>query len=208
MGKSTADCDVSKDGLRVEPGETVVLSPTSSRFKAVYERLQPKTIAEVRAAIGLSEASAKAVASRRCCEDSVATAAVMTPDDLEHSDPEVAKRAQALTYAVAAEYVRAPDVAHLANWVPALDRFINLWQASLNVATFESDIDVADGATLTISRSTHAVRANAVRIHGTGRIVCEGDVTFKIASLEGVATATTPVPPGRAAAASKAAVTK
>jgi hypothetical protein len=186
MVKANGDCNVATDGLRVESGETVVLSPSSSRFKAVYERVQPKSISEVRAILGLSESSAKAVARRRCCQPSVAGKAVMTPDDLDSPDPAVATRARALAYAVAEEYVRSPDPTHLSSWVPALDRFIGLSQASLNVATFLSDIDVADGATLTISSSTHALRANAVRIHGTGRIVCQGDLTFKIASLEGL----------------------
>lgn len=186
-GKSSSGWDAPKGALRVEAGETVVLSPNSARFKAVYENVQPRTIAEVRAILGLSEESSKALAAApQCCKKSAIPAALITPADLAHKEPAVAARAYHLAYAAAAEYVRAANVTHLEHWVPALDLFISIAKASLNIARFRSDIEIADGATLTISPNTHAVYASAIRIHGTGRIVCSGPVTFKITSLEGI----------------------
>ena len=68
---------------------------------------------------------------------------------------------------------------------PTFERFLDISKAVLYIAILQ-DIEVANGATLTISKNTHVVEANKVIIHGTGRIVCNGSTKFKIASLEGV----------------------
>jgi hypothetical protein len=66
-----------------------------------------------------------------------------------------------------------------------LNKFLDVTKSVINVA-FLQDIEVADGATLTISANTHAVYARNVVVHRTGRIVCQGSVTFRINSLEGI----------------------
>ena len=192
--ETTKDCSPSASGgmssLRVEPGEQVVLSPDSPRFSGYYKQVRPRTIDEVRQVIGLSDESVKTLANRRCCKPSTVSSTLISPDDLESEDPAAKSNARAAVYQAGREYVHG-DPTLLTQWKPALDRYVEINKALLNVLDLlKMNIEVADGATLVISNNTHAVYAGAVRIHGSGRIVCQGSVTFKIDSLAGIANVT------------------
>jgi hypothetical protein len=184
--QSASECpEPGKLNLRVEPGETVVLSPDSPRFQAHYTQVRPRNIDEVRAAIGLTAEAAKAVGAQACCATSPAPSVLPPAEHLTDKDPETRFRAREAAYRAAQQYVQSPDPARLAHWKPVLNAFIEATKAILNLALLQ-DIEVANGATLVISQNTHAVYARNVRIHGNGKIVCQGSVTFRITSLEGV----------------------
>ncbi|HWB95557.1 MAG TPA: hypothetical protein VG672_02615 [Bryobacteraceae bacterium] len=162
--------------LRVKADENVTLSPDSPQFGACYLQIRPHTIEEVRKVIGLSKNGTGS--NDAGLPDGVSTPAI-SPDDLESPDEEVRERAHELAYQASREYLRSADPSSLAPWRPVLDRYLQLSDFVLNVASV-ADIEVASGATLTFSRNTHAVYARNVRIHEAGRIVCKGPITFKI----------------------------
>jgi hypothetical protein len=169
--------------LRLEPGECVTLSPTSDRFKAAYQQSVPRRAEEVRAALGLSDTATKALQEQACCPP--APALVPRPEDLDSPDAEIRTAARRTAYNGLQAYVRSPTPGAFDYLKPALDRYLDISKAVINSVLF-SDIEVAEGATLTISKNTHVVYANRVIIHTSGRIVCQGAKTFKITSLEGV----------------------
>ena len=169
--------------LKIEAGECVTLSPNSERFKSAYQQIMPRSAAQVRATLGLSDAAAKAVQEQRACCQRV-PAVVPRADDLQSEDAATRTAARSAAYATLQAYVNSPTPGAFAYVTPVLDRYLEISKAILNLVTL-ADIDVADGATLTISKNTHVVYANKVTIHGSGRIVCQGTKTFKVASVEG-----------------------
>lgn len=172
--------------ISVEADECITLTPDSPRFKGVYQKMTPRSADEVREVLGFSSTATEAVRkSRLCCGPERPPAATPDADDLDAQDDETRANARSLTYQAFKSYVYGADPASLAHLKPAFDRFLEVSKAVINIAALQ-DIEVANGATLMISPSTHLVRARKVIIHGTGRIVCHGSTTFKIASLEGV----------------------
>ena len=169
--------------VRLESGECLTLSPNSERYRAAYHQVQPRRAEEVRAVLGLSEAATKALqAGGMCCQPGPAMSPL--PEDLNHDDADTRSGARRAAYAGLQAYVRSPTPNAYANLAPAFNRYLELTKAIINIITL-FDIEVADGATLTISANTHVVHARKVIIHGNGRIVCKGPTTFKIVSLEG-----------------------
>jgi len=169
--------------VRLESGECVTLSPNSERYRAAYHQVQPRSADDVRATLGLSETATKALqAGGMCCQPAPAMAPL--PEDLSHEDADTRSGARRAAYAGLQAYVRSPTPNAYANQVPAFNRYLDLTKAIINIISL-SDIEVADGATLTISANTHVVNARKIIIHGRGRIVCQGSTTFKIVSLEG-----------------------
>jgi hypothetical protein len=171
--------------ISLEPGECVTLAPESSRLKGVYKQVRPRSADEVRELLSLTGAAAEAAQkSRICCGPDRPPAATPAAEDLDDKDDEKRANARGLTYQAFRAYVHGDNPAALAHLKPAFDRYLELSKAIINIAYLQ-DIEVADGATLTISASTHVVNARKVIIHRTGRIVCRGSTTFKIVSLEG-----------------------
>jgi len=134
--------------------------------------------------MGLSEEAAQAVAEQTCCRPSTATAALVPAADVTSEDDQVRFRARQVAYDVSREYLSSANPSYLAPWQASLDAFIVATKAVLHLA-FLGDIDVTNGATLTISSNTQVLYANNVVIHGSGKIVCKGPVKFKISSLKG-----------------------
>ena len=112
-------------------------------------------------------------------------ASTAVAEDLDHQDPEIRAAARSATYQAFNAYVHSPNPAAMAHMVPAFDRYLDISKAVINIA-YLSDIEVADGATLTISKNTHVVNARRIIIHRTGRIVCHGSTTFRVTSVEGL----------------------
>ncbi len=172
--------------LHVEEKECITLSPESERFRGAYQQVQPRSAAEVREILGVSAEGIKAIReSGVCCAGPKPPVVSVDPADLESEDPEIRAVARQATYAAFNAYVHGNAPASLEYLAPAFDRYLHLNKAIINLITLR-DIEVDDGATLTISASTHVVAANKVIIHATGRIVCRGSTTFRIASLEGI----------------------
>jgi len=171
--------------LRVESGETVLLSPESGRFQSLYKEVHPRTADEVLSVLGFSESAAKAVRAHKCCEGSTLPAALVVPEDLTSDDNATRLRARKLAYQAARQYVMTADPTRFMHWKAIIDQFLDVTKAVIHWVELE-DIDVENGGTLIVSANTHAFYANNVRIHGTGRIVCEGNITFKVNSLQGI----------------------
>src|SRR5713101_2455087 len=148
-----------KPDLRLEEGECVTLSPDSPRFRAVYQQIRPQSIDEVRKIMGLSEEAAQAVAEQTCCRPSTATAALVPAADVTSEDDQVRFRARQVAYDVSREYLSSANPSYLAPWQASLDAFIVATKAVLHLA-FLGDIDVTNGATLTISSTTQVLYAN------------------------------------------------
>ncbi|HVJ44147.1 MAG TPA: hypothetical protein VM639_21770 [Dongiaceae bacterium] len=172
--------------LTLESGECVTLSPDSSRFKQAYQQIYPRNADEVRAALGLSDDALESVRKAGICNcASKPPAATVAAEDLDSSDSTARAAALSLTHQAFSSYVYGTNPAVFAPLVPAFNRYLALNKAVINIAVL-LDIEVGDGATLTISASTHVVRARKIIIHRTGRIVVRRSTTFKIASLEGL----------------------
>jgi hypothetical protein len=171
--------------LSLEVGETVTLSPDSPRFRLAYERVRPRSADEVREIMGLSQRSLEVVQKRgACCGGSTAFATTVAAEQLDAKEPVVRAAARAVTYAAFKAYVHGINPTSLEQFKPAFERYLELGKAVISIVHL-LDIEVADGATLNISASTHVVRARKLIIHRTGRIVCHGSTTFKVASVEG-----------------------
>ena len=172
--------------LTLEPGECMTLSPDSSRFKKVYQQLSPRSADDVRAALGLSDHALESAHKAGICGcGTQLPAATVAAEDLDSSDETTRAAALSLTHRAFGNYVYGTNPAAFTNFKPAFDRYLAVNKAIINIATL-LDIEVGDGATLTISASTHVVKARKIIIHRTGRIVCRGATTFKIVSLEGL----------------------
>lgn len=172
--------------LKLDADECATLSPESGRFRSVYQQVQPRSAKEVRELLGLSPEATSAVhAAGICCHGGEVPAASAAPEELDSKDPMIRAAARQSTYAAFNAYVRGPNPEVYAYLVPTFNRYLDINKAVINIAWL-TDIEVLDGATLTISASTQLVRANKIIIHRTGRIVCRGSTTFKIVSLEGI----------------------
>ena len=173
--------------LRVESGETAVLCPKSRLYKENYRQARPRTAKEVREVIGLSEGMAKAMREQGvCCHPSMDLPAIVSAADLDSKDEVVRTRALELTHKALHNYVISPNPSVMAHMEPPLERYLVIVGLILNIVTFKNTIEVADGATLTISEDTHVVEASKIIIHGTGRINCSGFTKFNVASVEGL----------------------
>jgi hypothetical protein len=178
---ATADAQ----SIRVEPGERVILSPESQRFKESYRQVRPRTADEVREIIGLSAETAKALREQGvCCQPSANFSATVPAEELDSPDDAVRARAWDITYKALNNYVYSANPASLAQMKPAIERFLEISDAVLNIVVL-NDIVVADGGTVEILKATDLVTANKIIIHKTGKIVCRGSTKFTVTSFEG-----------------------
>ena len=170
--------------MRVEPGERVVLSPKSKRFRENYRQVHPRTAKEVRNTIGLSEEMAKTLHERGvCCQQSMNSSVIVPAEELDSPHDAVRARALDITEKALYSYVCSVNPAVMVQMEPAIGRYLEIINVMLNIVTLQN-IEVADGATLTISSDTHLVRANKIIIHGTGKIDCSGFTKFNVTSIE------------------------
>lgn len=123
--------------------------------------------------------------SGMCCIPVTLPASTAAAEDLDHKDPEIRALARSTTYQAFNAYVYGANPAAVAHMVPAFNRYLDINKAVINIALL-SDIEVANGATLTISKNTHVVNARRIIIHQTGRIICHGNTTFRVTSVEGI----------------------
>ena len=170
--------------LVLEADECLTLTPDSSRFKDAVEQVRPQTIAEVRRILGPSVDAGPNTPGGPCCLAPELSGAFPNPDDLTSTDPQVRFRARQLAQTAASAYVRAAEVSQLKLWEPFLDRFIQITKASLAIYRF-GDIDIANGATLTLGPRVQALYAGNIRMHGTGRIVAQGPATIRATTMSG-----------------------
>jgi hypothetical protein len=177
-----------KTDLTVAEGQTVDLSPSAPNFKQFYQQIHPQTIDQVRQVLGFSVTSnAKLLKAKIVPKVKTLSLKPIAVTELQAGAAADKLAATRVTlYNAGAEYVFHPDPSAYQAWVPALNQYIIQSGALLNVIGLQN-ITVNNGATLTISKNTHALYANNVVVHGTGRIVCKGKVTFKINSLQGTA---------------------
>lgn len=184
--KAPATPEAGKDDaprLALERDECVTASPESDRFASAYSRIRPRSADEIRELLGTPLRAGSPGGTGRC-HPSLGAGSLPLPEDLEHDDPAERAKARRLAYAAAEAYVQGASVDALAPWRPLIERWLEVSKALINMLRL-ADIDVADGATLTLSASTHALYANRIRLHGSGRIVCKGNVTIRASSVEG-----------------------
>jgi len=171
--------------LRVEPGETAVLSPDSDRFRKHYRRVQPRSGKEARELIGLSDEMTHSLREAgACCQPSNQPSSFPAPHELESDNEEERGRAFDDVGRGFASFLTTTNPELLAPIEPAIERYLNLTRLELNVVALR-DIEVADGATLTISPDTHLVEANNIVIRGSGQINCSGFTKMNVNSIEG-----------------------
>jgi len=184
-GASCTTTDSNAPNLTVESGETVRVAPDSQRFSAAFKRVYPTDIDEVRKIVGLSDASSQALKAQKCCDRATAPASLASPDDLTSSDQVASRRAKEIATQAAYQYVTGNNPAALAQWKPLIDRYLEIGKAVISYCVLK-DIEIADGGTLVIAASTRVLYANNIKIHDSGRIVCEGDTTIKCTTLQGI----------------------
>ena len=181
--KGTGD-DHGRHDLSLEENESVTASPSSARFAKYYHQHRPQTIDEVRELIGITaEVPHEHVA---CCRTpDVLASRLVTPGDLEAKDDATRHLARDLAHAAGRAYVRGVSTVGLEQWKAVLDKYVVLGGAIIYILEL-GDIDIANGATLTLSANTHGLYANHITIHGSGRIVCQRDVAIRSTSLQGI----------------------
>ncbi|WP_395292367.1 hypothetical protein ACF9IK_01205 [Kitasatospora hibisci] len=170
--------------LRLEANEKLVLSPDSPRFASGYRQVRPQSIDEVRRLLGpvnVPDSRAENLLAARVPE---LTKRLLRPEDLKVKDPNARAEARRLAYLAAREYVHTANTAPLKQWRPIIDQWLLEVKPVISVFT-AGDIDIADGATLTLSANTHALTAQRIRMHGSGRIVCRGSVKISAVSVDG-----------------------
>lgn len=173
--------------LLVESGERVVLSPKSHLYKQNYRQVRPRSALEVREVLGLSEGMAKAMREQGvCCQQSMNIPVAVSASDLDSKDEATRASALNLTHNALHDYITSVNPRAIAHVEPAIERYLDIVGLVLNVVSLKNTIEVADGATLTISEDTHVVEANKIIIHGTGTINCSGFTKFNVASIEGI----------------------
>lgn len=173
--------------IRVEAGETVILSPESDRFREHYRRVQPRSAKEARDLIGLSDEMAHSLREAgACCEPSNQQASFPTPDDLESDDEKERGRAFDDVGRGFASFLTTTNPELLAPLEPAIELYLSLTNLELNVVALHN-IVVDDGATWIVSDDTHLVEANTIVIHGSGQINCSGFTRMNVNSLAGTA---------------------
>jgi hypothetical protein len=171
--------------IRVESGERVILSPESQRFRENYRQVQPRTAKEVRRIIGLSAEMAKTLHERGgCCQPSMSLSAIVPAEELDSPNDSIRARALDITDKALYSYVCSANPAGMVQMEPAIERYLEIINLVLNIVTLQ-DIEVADGAILTISSDTHLVEANKIIIHNAGRIDCSGFTKLNVISIEG-----------------------
>ncbi|MFD0277886.1 hypothetical protein ACFVHB_28815 [Kitasatospora sp. NPDC127111] len=171
--------------LRLEAHERLVLSPDSPRFAAGYRQVRPRSIDEVRKLLGPTNVPDHAVrADQLRLRTSELTKRLLRPEDLDVKDPIARGEARKVVYLAAREYVHAASTAALKQWRPAIDRWLADVKPIIHIFT-AGDIDIADGATLTLSANTQGLVARRIRMHGRGRIVCLSNVKISAVSVEG-----------------------
>lgn len=166
--------------LVIDSDECVNLTPESPRFKDLVQQFRPQSIAEVRRLLGPSASGS----TERCCMPSALTANLPSPDALMSEDPQERTRARMQAVTAARAYVQAADTRDFKHVEPLLDRFIEISKPVLHGFQF-ADIDIANGATLTLTYNVHLLYAAAIRMHGTGRMVCKGPTTIRASSVSG-----------------------
>jgi hypothetical protein len=172
--------------IRLEPHESVVLSPESPRFAAGYRQVRPQSIDEVRKLMGANSVPEKARDGSGALYFRAPELAkqLLRPEDLEVRDPVARARARRLVYLAAQEYVQGTNTDELKQWCPVINRWLADVQPIISVFAAE-DIEIADGATLTLSANTQVLKARHIRMHGSGRIRCLGNVKISATSVKG-----------------------
>lgn len=171
--------------LRVETGECVVLSPQSDRFREHYRRVQPRTATEVRNLIGLSDEMARSLRERGvCCQQHDRPVGFPAPNELDSEDELVRGRAFDNVAKGLYSFICSTTPELMAPIEPAIERFLEITKLELNLVSLQ-DIEVADGATLTVSDDTHLIEANKIIIHGDGQLKCNGFTKMNVNSIEG-----------------------
>jgi hypothetical protein len=176
------ECNVrERHDLVLEEGEAATLSAESSRFKPAYRELRPRSIEEVRRAIGVPAAVAEK--HRPCGCGAKGGARVFGIEDLDSEDEATKGGALRFAHEAAAAYIMSGQRLGGAS-ATLLDKYLLRLDPRILVA-FLGDITVNSGATLTVAKNTHGVYANRIRMYGTGKIVCDGPKTFRCTSMEG-----------------------
>ncbi|MFN9456014.1 MAG: hypothetical protein ACK6D7_01345, partial [Acidobacteriota bacterium] len=158
----------------------------SERFRAAFRQMKPRSIDEIRQLVGVSPSvaafsSAQPGATPGCgCSK---PSRFRNIDELDSPEPAVRGKALSAARLDARNYVRSGARAS-ASQKAFLDRYVQLTDAVLNLA-FLADIEIQDGATLVIAPGTHALYARNIRIHGSGRIVCQGPITINCQNFNG-----------------------
>lgn len=179
-------CDVNKDGqpdLILEEGETTTLSAEYERFKAVYREIRPKNLEEVRQAIGVPRELVEQSKTSSCVCADADKGRLVTAEDLDSDDEEVRGAALRTAHQLTRDMVMKglPIASHRNS---LLDRYITAINPRILLAVM-GDVVVNNGATLNISKNTHALYANRIKLYGSGRIVCDGPKTFRCISFQG-----------------------
>ena len=175
--------------LILEADECLTLTPESSRYKDVIQQYRPQTIAEVRQLLGPSSPADKPTTTSTCCLPPELGGSLPAPDALTSTNDQERYSARLQTAAIAGAYVRAVDVTPFKQFEPLLDRFIQVNKANLFSFLF-ADIEIGNGATLTLARNAHILFAANIRMLGTGRIVCKGPTTIRATTVSGKIRAT------------------
>ncbi|MEM8963157.1 MAG: hypothetical protein AAGD38_16855 [Acidobacteriota bacterium] len=190
--------------LEVPEGKTIELSPESDFARKYLVELKPENIDEVVEWIGVKDElledrpdiSFNRVPDRQLIDVSrlrslhhesrltslSPTANMVRVDDLISSNVVVRQRATGLVRAAMRQYVfgRSNRVAFFRS---AINRYIQLSNLRLVVPIF-NDVTVSNGGRLQLSPSTYAFYARDIRVHGTGRIDCNGPKTIHCRSFD------------------------
>lgn len=172
--------------LEVPEGETRVLSYSSEAMRSHYVRLEVRDIDHLAELIGTPNEIAEKTPIR-CCDPRLSSASARLVSSAVFNEAEVSPeiRAEAMGFArLATEEYLYGNRAAVQIHKDLLSAYLDTRAAIIFAAVF-GDITVQNGAVLKIASNTLVLRANRIRMFGSGAISCDGPTTFDCHSLQG-----------------------
>lgn len=165
--------------LVVNKNDRVTLSYQIEQFRPNYEVIKSNNIDEIKRIIGVPK-EIKSIS-----RPSILTANLRTfvPSKAFFDKPNVVGRTNKNIHDAAMEYVHG-EYRNVESWGPMINEYLGRFRAELHIARLRN-ITINDGGVLTVSRDTHSLYANSIKIYGSGTIVAKGHLTIDCLTLEG-----------------------
>lgn len=165
--------------LVVSENDRVTLSYQIEQFRPNYEVIKSNDIDEIKRVIGVPK-EIKALSRPSFITSNLRT---FVPSKAFFNKPNVVGRTNKNIHDAAREYVYG-EYRNVKSWAPMINEYLGRLRAEIHIARLRN-ITINDGGVLTVSKDTHSLYANSIKIYGSGTIVAKGHLTIDCLTLEG-----------------------
>jgi len=165
--------------LVVSENDRVTLSYQIEQFRPSYEVIKSNDIDEIKRVIGIP----KEIESVRRPSFLTTNLRTFLPSKAFFDKANVVGRTNKNIHDAAMEYV-CGEYRDVESWAPMINEYLGRFRAELHIARLRN-ITINDGGVLTVSRDTHSLYANSIKIYGSGAIVAKGHLTIDCLTLDG-----------------------